>query len=149
MLEYYDYWERALYQAVVQMTLSNLDAYCGLLLRESPEDSPCSTVQTLLRGAEIVLEPDAASIVEGSLTVVKGIIEGSKKFVRHLRGTWIPAREMRSTASIRASVPSFYDDIISLRSVKTKVDKIQDALIQLMKVRHAPSSYSFRQLTGF
>ena len=84
MLEYYEFWENQLYHAVVQMTLSNLDSFSALLLRASTS-SPCSTIQTLLRGKEIVLDPDAASIVEGSLTVVKAIIEGSKKFVRHLR----------------------------------------------------------------
>ncbi len=84
MSSYYGNWERELYEAVVEMILSNLDAYSDLLLRKSP-DLPCSVVETLLRGSEIVLEPDAPSIVQGSLTIIRDIIEGSKKFVRRLR----------------------------------------------------------------
>ncbi len=84
MSDYYGYWEKELYSAVVEMTINNLDLYFALLKRQT-NDFPCAIVEILLRGSEIVLDPDAPTVVEGCLTIVKNIIEGSKKFIRHLR----------------------------------------------------------------
>ncbi len=78
MAKYYAYWEDQLYSAVVEMTIRNLNLYHQLL---GTEDSH-SVIRVQLQGNEIALEPDGASIIEGSLLIIKGIIESSKKFVR-------------------------------------------------------------------
>ena len=82
MSSYYKFWEQQLYLAVVKMTLANLEAYLTVL---NGDDGSRCIVKCILFFTEITLEPDAPSIVEGSLLIVRGIIEGSKQFVRHHR----------------------------------------------------------------
>jgi len=81
MSGYYFHWERRVYGAVVEMLLANLDAYAKLLSGPGPR----STARATLRGTEITMEPDAAGVVVGSLVVVRGIVEGTKRFVRNIR----------------------------------------------------------------
>jgi len=129
MAAYYAHWERRLYGAVVDMLLANMDAYSNLLA----DSSPRCTARATLRGSEITMEPDAAGVVEGALSVVRGLVEGTKAFVRNIRGTWIPAREVFSPNSTRPIIPTFYDDVVCLRSVKSRVDTVQKTLTTTVK----------------
>ena len=80
MSSYYAHWEGELYRAVVKLTLSALDDYWTTV----KDEARCS-VKAVLRFTDILLEPDPASVVEGALMIVRGIIEGSKKFIRCYR----------------------------------------------------------------
>ena len=81
MRSYYAYWENQLYGAVVTMVLRNLDVYIALL----DQRHPVYSVRVILQSKEVTLVPDSASIIQGSLLVVKAIIEGTKKFIRFYR----------------------------------------------------------------
>jgi hypothetical protein len=81
MAGYYFHWERRLYGAVVDMLLANLDAFSAILAGPVAR----SVARATLRGTEITLEPDAAGVVEGVLSVLRGLVEGTRKFVRNIR----------------------------------------------------------------
>jgi hypothetical protein len=86
MRAYYVHWEGQLYCAVVAMVLRNLDVYMELLdQRYQTASTAAYSIKAVLQSNEVTLDPDAASIVEGSLAIVKGIIEGTKQFVRFYR----------------------------------------------------------------
>ena len=78
MSHYYSYWENQLYCAVVSMVLRNIDQYTTMLKMKEP----VFYVRVILLSNEVTLMPDAPTLIEGLMAVVKGILEGTKKFTR-------------------------------------------------------------------
>ena len=64
------------------------------------------TICAVLQSNDVSLSPDAASIVEGSLSVVRSIIEGTKKFVRFYNASWIKVRPLYASTSTESTVPT-------------------------------------------
>ena len=64
------------------------------------------TIRAILQSNDVSLSPDAASIVEGSLAVVRSIIEGTKKFVRFYNASWIKIRPLYASTSTESTVPT-------------------------------------------
>ena len=81
MANYYQHWEKQLYLAVMDMVLANLDAFHYLL----NEKKYTFTIRAVLEAIEVNLEPNAATVVEGLLNIVKAILDGTKHFVRFYR----------------------------------------------------------------
>jgi hypothetical protein len=61
--------------------VTNLEAYLIFLRKRTAR----FTVKALLDSNEVVLEPDAACILDGSIKVIKNILDGTKRFVRFYR----------------------------------------------------------------
>ena len=95
------------------------------------------TICAVLQSNDVSLSPDAASIVEGSLAVVKCIIEGTKKFIRFYSASWLRAQPLYASTSTERTVPTFYDDIVCLPAVKNKISMIQSRLTATMGSVHA------------
>ena len=64
------------------------------------------TIRAVLQSNDVSLSPDAAAIVEGSIAVVRGIIEGTKKFVRFYTASWIQVRALYASTSTESTVPT-------------------------------------------
>lgn len=58
--------------------MENLDVFHSMLT----SGEPSFNIAAVLRIRDVGLDPDASSIVEGLLSIVKGIVEGSKDFDR-------------------------------------------------------------------
>lgn len=81
MASYYAFWEKQLFQATVAMILDNLEDFSHLVSGSKPFFS----VRTVLNNVDVTLDPDAPSLVEGLLLIVKAMLEGSKRFIRFYR----------------------------------------------------------------
>ena len=60
---------------------NNLDGYSQFLRLRSSR----FTIKALLHLNEVILEPDAASIMNGTVRVIRNMLDGTKKFVRFYR----------------------------------------------------------------
>ena len=63
---------------LVSLAVTNLDSYLVFLRKRNAR----FTVKALLDSNEVVLEPDAAFILDGSIKVIKNILDGTKRFIR-------------------------------------------------------------------
>ena len=63
------------------MISNNLDGYSQFLRLRSSR----FTIKALLHLNEVILEPDAASIMNGTVRVIRNMLDGTKKFVRFYR----------------------------------------------------------------
>ena len=63
--------------------VSNLEIYSQALRTRTPK----FTIKALLLQNEVVLQPDASTIVNGIVKVVQNIVDGTKRFVRYYRYT--------------------------------------------------------------
>ena len=60
---------------------NNLDIYSQFLRTRASR----FTIKALLHLNEVILEPDAASIMNGTIRVIRNMLDGTKKFVRFYR----------------------------------------------------------------
>ena len=64
-----------------QLVISNLEIYSQALRSKRPR----FTIKALLQDNEVVLQPDAPTIINGTIKVVQNIVEGTKRFVRYYK----------------------------------------------------------------
>ena len=81
LADYYRHWEKKLFDAVVEMTTSNLEKYSRFLRTKSPRFA----LRSLLQMSDVVLDPEASTILDGSIRVVRNLIDGTKRFVRYYK----------------------------------------------------------------
>ncbi len=78
LADYYRHWEKKLFDAVVEMTTANLETYSNFLRTKSPRFA----IRSLLQMNDVVLDPEASVVLDGSIRVVRNLIDGTKRFVR-------------------------------------------------------------------
>ena len=66
---------------VATLITNNLDIYSQFLRTKSSR----FTIKALLYQNEVILEPDAAGILNGTIRVIRNMLDGTKKFVRFYR----------------------------------------------------------------
>jgi dynein heavy chain len=112
------------------MTTSNLEEYSQFLRTKSHR----FTIRSLLHQNDVILEPDAAFILDGAIRVVRNLIDGTKRFVRFYRGSCIPVKPVYIQGYLERVLPSFYDEIACLPEIVHKVEVIQNTLIDILKM---------------
>ena len=112
------------------MTTKNLEDYSQFLRQKAPQ----FTLRALLLNNDVVLEPEAAFVLDGAVNVVKKMIENTKRFVRFYKGSCIPVKAVYITGYIDRVLPSFYDDISCLPEIVRKVEVIQNTLVDILKM---------------
>ena len=70
-----------IFYIIATLITNNLDIY-SLFLRTRASRF---TIKALLHLNEVILEPDAASIMNGTIRVIRNMLDGTKKFVRFYR----------------------------------------------------------------
>lgn len=112
------------------MTQRNLEEYSQFLRRKAPQ----FTIRSVLFLNEVIIEPDAAFVLDGAINVVKQMVENTKRFVRFYRGSFIPIRPVYITGHLDRVLPSFYDEVSGLPTIVQKVEIIQNSLIDILKM---------------
>ncbi len=112
------------------MTQRNLDEYSQFLRRKSPQ----FTIRSVLQQNEVIIEPDAAFVIDGAISVVRRMVENTKRFVRFYRGSFIPINPVYITGHLDRVLPSFYDEVSRLPTIVQKVEVIQNSLIDILKM---------------
>ena len=112
------------------MTSRSLEEYSQFLRRKSPQ----FTIRSVLLQNDVIIEPEAAFVLDGSINVVKKMVANTKRFVRFYRGSFIPIRPVYITGYLDRVLPSFYDEISSLPDIVHKVEVIQNSLIDILKM---------------
>ena len=79
------------------------------------------------------MDPSPPTILDILLRVIQRILNGSKRFNRYYKGTWIPTKKVRVPKLVRPLCTSFYDDIIRLPSIISKVKGIQESILVMLK----------------
>ena len=83
---------------------------------------------------EVIIEPEAAFVIDGAINVVRRMVENTKRFVRFYRGSYIPIGPVYITGHLDRVLPSFFDEISGLPSIVQKVEVIQTSLIDILKM---------------
>ena len=81
MASYYSFWESQLFDAAVKMILHNLEYFLKMINGARP----VFTIKAVLKEMDVSLDPDAPSVIEGLLLLVKAILDGTKSFTRYYR----------------------------------------------------------------
>lgn len=81
MEQYYNYWERKLYDAVIRSVQANLTVYKELLMGKDIGFH----AKVVLLSNEVLCDPEPENIVHGLVSIVKDIVQGTKQFVRKFK----------------------------------------------------------------
>lgn len=82
---YYHYWERCIYNALVQMIIGSMAAFMGLL---QCKDTPALfKVMVSLNGKELMISPSLTEIDKILTKYAKNMVESARNFVRWMHGT--------------------------------------------------------------
>ena len=112
------------------MTSRNLEEYSQFLRRKAPQ----FTIRSVLLQNEVIIEPEAAFVIDGAINVVRRMVENTKRFVRFYRGSYIPIKPVYITGHLDRVLPSFFDEISCLPNIVKKVEVIQSSLIDILKM---------------
>ena len=115
---------------LAEMTSRNLEEYSQFLRRKAPQ----FTIRSVLQQNEVIIEPEAAFVIDGAINVVRRMVENTKRFVRFYRGSYIPIGPVYITGHLDRVLPSFFDEISGLPSIVQKVEVIQTSLIDILKM---------------
>ena len=115
---------------LAEMTSRNLEEYSQFLRRKAPQ----FTIRSVLMQNEVIIEPEAAFVIDGAINVVRRMVENTKRFVRFYRGSYIPIGPVYITGHLDRVLPSFFDEISGLPSIVQKVEVIQTSLIDILKM---------------
>ena len=88
-----------------------------------------------------MLQPDAPTIINGTIKVVQNIVDGTKRFCRYYKGTCIPVKAVYVAGRLEKVVPSFYEEIIILPSVVNRVEGIQKSLLDILNINFRYPEY--------
>ena len=112
------------------MTNKNLEEYSQFLRQKTPQ----FTLRSLLQMNDVILEPEAAFVLDGAVKVVRNMLQNTKRFVRFYKGSCIPVKPVYITGYIDRVLPSFYEDISCLPEIVKKVEVIQNTLVDILKM---------------
>ena len=115
---------------LAEMTSRNLEEYSQFLRRKAPQ----FTIRSVLQQNEVIIEPEAAFVIDGAINVVRRMVENTKRFVRFYRGSYIPIGPVYITGHLDRVLPSFFDEISGLPTIVQKVEVIQTSLIDILKM---------------
>lgn len=82
---YYHYWERCLYNAIVQMVIRSMAALMGFL--QCKDGPPVFKVVVSLNGKEFVVSPSLTEVDKILTKGVRNMAESARAFVRWMHGT--------------------------------------------------------------
>ena len=129
MKHYFSFWEREIYNAIRNLVKVNLDDF--FMLIEST--TPLFSVEVVLQNMNVAISPSEQLIMKGIITIIKNLLDGTKRFIRWGKGTCIPVPPVRVKNEIRPIQPSFYDDIIRLPEIIEKVDIVQASIVNSLE----------------
>ena len=95
------------------MTKRNLEEYSQFLRQKSPQ----FTIRSVLQQNEVIIEPDAAFVLDGAINVVRQMVDNTKRFVRFYRGSFIPIRPVYITGRVENDFQNTYDQLFHLGTV--------------------------------
>jgi dynein heavy chain len=82
---YYHYWERCVYNAIVQMIVGSMAAFMGIL--QCKDGPPLFKVMVSLNGKDLVISPSLTEIFKMMTKGSRSMIESARFFVRWMHGT--------------------------------------------------------------
>ena len=129
MKHYFAFWEGQIYDAIKNMVKVNLDDFQTLI----ESKVPLFSVEVILQNQSVCISPSEQVILKGIVTIIKNLLDGSKKFIRWARGTCIPVPPVRVKDNIRPIQPSFYDDIIRLPEIIENVEVVQNSIVTTLE----------------
>ena len=128
MAKYYSYWENVIYKALTNMVKINLDDLLKLL----SSTTPVFQVEVILDNMNVSISPSEQSILKGIVTIIRCLLDGTKDFVRWCKGSCIPVKEARVQEIIRPVRPSFYEDIVCIPEIISKVELVQNSILGIL-----------------
>lgn len=111
--KYYLYWEKRIYNAIVQMVVRSLTTF-GEIIKNRSNDIPLCKVDVVLHRREFLLSPPMNDIYKCMNNCTRMIIESPKKFVRWIKGSCIETAPQMMSDGVNEFVYSysFYDDVV-------------------------------------
>ena len=137
--EYYQYWERQIYNAITEMivrALSSLQSLFCLLQDDQVTVVPICEVKATMAGKDIGLSPSLTDLSKYLSKIVKNIVESSKVFVRWNHGSCILSEPIFMGDFEPAYVYSFYEDISANPHVVKMTNKINTWTQNVLSLVH-------------
>ena len=106
---YYSFWEKKMYNAIVQMILSSMAVLMGML--QCKDSQPLFKLTILLNGKDLSINPSLTDIDKFIAKGMRSIAESAKLFVRWMNGTCIKTDPQVLNEDEEPFIFSFYQDI--------------------------------------
>ncbi|NWR83762.1 DYH10 protein, partial [Furnarius figulus] len=106
LASYYAYWEKRIYQVLIQLIVKNLQAFNAAVLA----NVPLLQIKAVLSIPEITFQPSASEIDQMTAESIQDCVEVTKHFVRWMHGTCIecPPQHVRKDEAVTFN---FYSDV--------------------------------------
>ncbi|NXF83053.1 DYH10 protein, partial [Sclerurus mexicanus] len=106
LASYYAYWEKRIYQVLIQLIVKNLQAFNAVALA----NVPLLQIKAVLSVPEITFQPSASEIDKMTAASIQDCVEVTKHFVRWMHGTCIecPPQHVRKDEAVAFN---FYSDV--------------------------------------
>lgn len=109
MSGYYHFWEKSVYNAIVQMIIKSMAALMGLL--QCKDGLTLFRVNVTLNGKELVVSPALTDVDKYLAKSVRNIAESAKFFVRWMHGTCLKTEPQIVNEDEEPFVYSYYQDV--------------------------------------
>ncbi|XP_025092040.1 dynein heavy chain 10, axonemal-like isoform X1 [Pomacea canaliculata] len=120
LAKYYQHWERKIYTALSKMICTNLAFLC----RSLTGSSPLFAIDVVLVAPDVILHPRNTELYKYTVQCLRDLVEGTKLFVRWLRGTCHEAPPQKVEGEDEPFVLSYYNDLVNDPEV---IDHVQCA----------------------
>ncbi|CAL8247788.1 unnamed protein product [Merluccius merluccius] len=107
MAKYYTYWERKVFDSLVQMVLRNMQLFNKGLMG----NTPLFQIETILSAPEILLQPKSNEVYKLIMNCVRNCVDGTKRFVRWMHGTCMECPPQRVSGEDELLTFSFYNEV--------------------------------------
>uniref|UniRef100_A0A8C4NHV0 Uncharacterized protein n=1 Tax=Eptatretus burgeri TaxID=7764 RepID=A0A8C4NHV0_EPTBU len=124
----YTYWERKIYQALLDMILRNLLYLDKLILA----DRTLFYVETDRFLFDVKLQPSATNICKMALNCMHGCVETTKHFVRWMHGTCTEAPPQHIVGMDEPFIFTFYEDVVQEPRVSELTSQVCGSLHRLL-----------------
>ena len=110
--EYYSYWEKRSYNAIVKMIVRSLITFATIMQQTVPE-SPVCKIDIIMNGKEFLLSPSFDEIYKQMNKCVRTLIESAKKFIRWMKGSCQESPPQSISDGVNESFfhYTFFDDV--------------------------------------
>ncbi|KAJ3602265.1 hypothetical protein NHX12_030024 [Muraenolepis orangiensis] len=128
MAKYYAYWERKVFDSLVQMVLRNFQLFNKALMG----NTPLFQIETILSAPEILLQPKSNEVYKLIMSCVRNCPDGTKRFMRWMHGTCMECPPQRVGGEDELHTFSFYQDVCQQPQISEQAMAVSQNLQRLL-----------------
>ncbi|XP_069565682.1 dynein axonemal heavy chain 10 [Brachyistius frenatus] len=128
MAEYYAYWERKVYDSLINLVIRSIQTFNMALMGSTA----LFQIDAILSAPKIVLQPQSNEIYRMIMHSIKDCVESTKQFMRWKRGTCIECTQQHVVAEEEPVTFTFYNDVWQNSKINESGKIVSENIQQLL-----------------